>query len=59
MIPALTPCTRCKFAVWDRTKAGHPHPSGHGQCTWEATFRVAGSAADFRHHRTVPGKTDR
>lgn len=27
-------CKDCKFADWDRTKAGRMHPSGLGRCTY-------------------------
>lgn len=26
-------CTDCKWAKWQRTKAGKLHPSGQGECT--------------------------
>jgi len=31
-------CTRCKYAEWDKTKAGKLHPSGEGQCKYPWTM---------------------
>lgn len=28
-------CIGCKFANWDKTKAGKLHPSGDGRCTYK------------------------
>ena len=32
---AKNPCCVCKYANWDRTKAGRLHPSGDGFCQWK------------------------
>ena len=28
-------CKGCKYAVWERTRAGRLHPSGEGKCDWK------------------------
>jgi hypothetical protein len=28
-------CLGCSFAVWDKTKTGKLHPSGHGVCAYK------------------------
>jgi len=43
MTGAPTICERCRFAKWERTKAGHRHPNGLGVCMWKKAFRVAAS----------------
>lgn len=30
-------CVGCRFARWDRTKAGRMHPDGSGTCEWKPT----------------------
>jgi hypothetical protein len=37
-------CEGCRFAEWRMTESGRKHPGGGGQCSWEKTFRIAGSA---------------
>ena len=35
MADAPRDCRSCRFASWQRTKAGRLHPSQAGRCTWE------------------------
>ena len=30
-------CINCRFAEWEKTKAGRLHPLGYGRCTWRPT----------------------
>ena len=36
LVDAMKNCTDCKYADWQRTAAGKLHPSGDGECTYEA-----------------------
>jgi hypothetical protein len=53
-------CLNCGLAKWDKTAAGHLHPSGHGRCQWampvipisSARYYIGGPTRDV-----IPGPT--
>jgi len=37
-------CIGCKYAEWDKTKAGRLHPSGDGRCKYKIVMPVIPAA---------------
>ena len=59
---AQVKCMRCKFAEWERTKAGRLHPNQKGRCTWSTTVQIPPSVnghiwrvRDVRDGRKIVG----